>query len=65
MRRARGELRCSHDPVPSVVSPEGEKKVKGIIHWVPSVTATQVPLWTFEPSSSIRTRARWRTGAAT
>ena len=44
------ELRCSHDPRTfGGVTPEGEKKVKGIIHWVPSATASQVPLWTFEP----------------
>ena len=44
------ELRCSHDQRTfGGVTPEGEKKVKGIIHWVPEATATPVPLWTFEP----------------
>jgi len=31
------------------VTPEGEKKVKGIIHWVAAETAVETALWSFEP----------------
>ncbi len=44
------ELRCSHDPRTfGGVTPEGEKKVKGIIHWVAADTAVETALWSFEP----------------
>ncbi len=44
------ELRCSHDPRTfGGVTPEGEKKVKGIIHWVAAETAVETALWSFEP----------------
>ena len=57
------ELKCTYFPETRAgVTPEGEKRVKGIIHWVEASTGVQVPGESIRSSLSCRRtwKRKWR-----